>query len=51
MLRNVFILQQDGELIEIESGALLEPYQGGELSFHLLMYGALSEATARAFFG
>jgi serine/threonine protein kinase len=49
VLRNVTIKTQQGDLIEIESGALLEPYQGGELSYHLLRYGALNEATARAF--
>jgi serine/threonine protein kinase len=36
--------------ISVPQCVLLEPYQGGELSFHLLKFGKLTESVARAFF-
>jgi serine/threonine protein kinase len=40
----------DGRIERVESGELLEPLEGGELSYHLIRFGRLTEATARAFF-
>jgi hypothetical protein len=40
----------DGNIFLLEIGELLEPLEGGELSFHLLRFGALSEATSRTYF-
>lgn len=49
VLQNVQLKTDSEKVITINSGALLEPLQGGELSYHLFKYGALSQPTARAF--
>lgn len=40
-LYNVKIQNQNGKIVTVEEGELLEPLEGGELSYHLIRYGPL----------
>ena len=43
--KNVELLHPSGDAEYVPSAELLEPFEGGELSFHLMKYGRLSVAT------
>jgi len=47
---NVTLRLPNGTWEFVETAELLEPFEGGELSFHLMRFGALSTETARTLF-